>query len=248
VQLELLERVAATGTPTIAVVISGRVHTLAVVERLADATLLAWLPGIEGGTALAAILSGAEAPSGRLPVTLPHHVGQVPVHHAHRAGGGRSQFWGDYTDAPSAPLHPFGFGLSTTTFGYDELEVHEGSTRTPTTVSVRVSNTGPRTGTEVVQCYVGDQVASVARPERQLIGFTRVSLEPGASARVTFTLHPSRLAFFDERFEFVCEPGAFTVELGGCAGQPACSASFDLDGDVEAYRQRDVVATAVTID
>ena len=247
VQLDLLREVAATGTPTIAVVVSGRVHTLAEVEAAASATLLAWLPGIEGGTALADVLLGAVAPSGRLPVSLPRHVGQLPVHYNHRAGGARSEFWGDYTDSPTSPLHPFGFGLSTTTFAYDQLEVIEGSTTGPTTLQVRVTNTGDRAGAEVVQCYAADEVASVARPERQLVGFTRVDLEPGSSVTVTFTLHPSRLAFYDEQFEFVCEPGAFRIELGGCAGAPELTTTVDLTGDVEPYRQRDVVATTVEL-
>ncbi len=218
VQLELLDRVAATGTPVVTVVVSGRVHTLDVVEERSAATLLAWLPGIEGGTALADVLLGAVAPSGRLPVSLPRSVGQVPVHYNHRAGGGRSQFWGDYTDSPSGPLHPFGFGLSTTTFTYSPVLVEEGSTTEPTRVTVTVTNSGGRSGAEVVQCYVHDETASVARPERQLVGFTRIDLDPGEARRVTFVIHPSRLAFFDENFHFVCEPGAFRVEVGGCAG------------------------------
>ncbi len=246
-QLALLRAVHATGTPTIAVVVSGRVHTLAEVEAHSAATLLAWLPGVEGGTALADVLLGAVAPSGRLPVSLPRHVGQLPVHHNHRSGGGRSNFWGDYTDSPTSPLHPFGFGLSTTTFAYDEPTVVEGSTEEPTTISVRITNTGGVDGDEVVQCYVRDQVASVARPERQLVGFARTHLAAGASCTVTFTLHPSRLAFYDEDMDFVCEPGAFGLELGGCAGQPARSTTFDLAGDVVRYRQREVVATAVEI-
>ncbi len=248
VQLDLLRAVTATETPTVAVVVSGRVHTLAEVESLADATLLAWVPGIEGGTALAQVLLGEVAPSGRLPVSLPRSVGQLPVHYNHRAGGGRSQFWGDYTDGPAAPLHPFGFGRSTTTFGYDDLVVVDGSTREPTRLGVTVTNTGPRAGDEVVQCYATDESASVARPDRQLVGFARLTLAPGESRRVELAVHPSRLAFYDDSFEFVCEPGAFRFELGGHAGAPAVSTTVDLSGDVEAYRQRDVVATTVTVE
>ena len=248
VQLDLLRAVHATGTPVVAVVVSGRVHTLAEVEAHAASTFVAWVPGVEGGTALAEVLLGTVAPSGRLPISLPRSVGQVPVHHAPRAGGGRSQFWGDYTDSPSAPLHPFGFGLTTTTFAYEDLLVAQGTTEEPTSLTVTVTNTGDRTGTEVVQCYVCDEVASVARPERQLIGFTRVELAPGASATVTFTVHPSRLAFFDEDLRFVCEPGAFRAELGGCAGRPEVVATVDLDGDVREYHQREVVATRLQVE
>ena len=246
-QLELLGEVAATGTPTVAVILSGRVHTLAEVEESAGATLLAWVPGIEGGTALARILLGETAPSGRLPISLPRSVGQVPVHHAPRAGGGRSQFWGDYTDGPTSPLHPFGYGLSTTTFDYSDLQATPGSTTETTMISVRVANTGAIAGTEVVQLYARDEVASVARPERQLVGFTRVRLEPGESRTVTFALHPSRLAFFDDEFAFVVEPGAFDLEVGGWAGEPATRTTVDLGGEVHQYRQRDVVATAASI-
>jgi beta-glucosidase len=246
-QLELLQAVAATGTPTVAVVVSGRVHALAEVEQAAGATLVAWVPGIEAGSALAAVLLGAVAPSGRLPVTIPHRVGQVPTFYGHRAGGGRSQFWGTYTDCPAAPLHPFGFGLSTTEFTYTDLHVEVGSTTETTMVSVRITNTGGRAGTEVVQLYVRDEVASVARPERQLVGFTRVPLQPGEAGTVTFALHPSRLAFYDEDFRFVCEPGAFDLEVGGWAGAPAAVHTVDLGGEVHQYRQRDVVATATTI-
>lgn len=247
VQEELLTAVAATGTPVISVVISGRVHTLARVEELSSATLLAWVPGQQGGTAIADVLFGAVAPSGRLPVSLPRHVGQVPVHYNHRAGGGSSAFWGDYSDAPATPLHPFGFGLSTTTFGYSDLVVEAGTTARPTTVAVTVSNTGSRNGAEVVQLYVHDESASVARPDRQLVGFTRLELPVGDSRRVTFTVHPSRLAFFDDSFEFVCEPGAFRLEVGGFAGSPALDETVNLGGEVHQYRQIDVVATTATV-
>jgi beta-glucosidase len=248
VQLDLLRAVHATGTPTVAVVVSGRVHTLAEVEAHSAATLLAWVPGVEGGTALAQLLLGDEAPSGRLPIALPRSVGQLPVHASQRAGGDRSQFWGDYTDAPASPLHPLGFGLSTTTFEYSALRIDAGDTERPTHLCATVTNTGARHGTEVVQCYVRDEVASVARPERQLVGFARVELAPGASATVHLELHPSRLAFHDEQFDLVVEPGVFTVELGGCAGEPALTGSFELDGDITAVAPSGIVATRVRID
>ena len=115
-------------------------------------------------------------------------------------------------------------------------------------IGVTVTNSGAVSADEVVQCYVGDQMASVARPERQLVGFARVPLEAGTSKRVTFTIHPSRLAFHDDDFHFVCEPGAFRVEIGGWAGNPAITETFDLEGDIEDHRQRDVVATVVTVE
>jgi len=247
VQLELLDAVAETGTPVVTVIVSGRVHTLDVVEERSGAVLLAWLPGIEGGTAIADVLLGSVAPSGRLPVSLPRAVGQVPVHYNHRAGGGRSQFWGEYTDSPSSPLHPFGFGLSTTTFTYHDLLVEVGSTEESTTISVDVTNSGGVDADEVVQCYAHDETASVARPERQLVGFGRVHVPAGGTRRVSFELHPSRLAYFDEDFDCVCEPGAYRIEVGGCAGRPALVETIDLPGEVVHHPQRRWVATVFTV-
>jgi beta-glucosidase len=248
VQLELLDAVAATGTPVVTVVVSGRVHTLDVVEERSAAVLVAWVPGVEGGSGLADVLCGVVAAAGRLPVSLPRSVGQVPVHYDQRAGGGRSMFWGDYADSPAGSLHPFGHGLSTTTFSYSPVIVDEGTTAVPTRITVTVTNTGSRPGAEVVPCFVQDEVASVARPERQLVGFARVELDPGESRLITFELHPSRLAFHDEELRLVCEPGAFRLELGGAAGTPIEVTTFDLTGDVVEYRQRDVVATAVHLE
>ncbi|HPG14462.1 MAG TPA: fibronectin type III-like domain-contianing protein, partial [Microthrixaceae bacterium] len=110
-----------------------------------------------------------------------------------------------------------------------------------------VTNTGTRDGVEVVQLYAHDETASVARPDRQLVGFARVPLVVGEARTVQFTLHPSRLAFFDDSFDFVCEPGSYRLEVGGWAGSPALTAGLDLGGDLEPYRQVEVVATTVRI-
>ena len=169
------------------------------------------------------------------------------MHYNHRAGGNASAFWGDYTDSPASPLHPFGYGLSTTTFEYSDLTVDEGTTTAPTSVSVTVANSGERDGVEVVQLYAHDESASVARPDRQLVGFARVPVPAGGSRRVTFELHPSRLAFFDDTFDFVCEPGTFRLEVGGWAGAPALTATANVTGELHEYRQIEVVATSVSV-
>jgi beta-glucosidase len=153
-------------------------------------------------------------------------------------------FWGEYTDSPTTPLFAFGHGLTYTSFGYSPLTVvSSGSTREPVVVQVAVTNTGARRGTEVVQLYVRDDVASVARPAQQLVGFTRVELEPGAGATVRFDVHPSRLAFYDEAMRFVVEPGMFTFTCGGASDRADAEASVELVGDVADYLQREVVAT-----
>jgi beta-glucosidase len=247
VQGELVAAVAATGTPTVVVVLSGRVHTLGPVTEQAAATLVLWPPGEEGGHGLADVLFGAADPGGRLPVTLPRSVGQIPIHSGRRAGGGRSEFHGDYTDSPTTPLFPFGHGLSYTTFEYGELEIEAGSTASPSPISVRITNTGDRPGSTVVQLYVTDDVAPVARPQRALAGFVRLTLDQGQARTVHFELHPTRLAFFDEAMRFVTEPGSFTVDVGASSGDIRLTGSLDLTGPVVESLQRHVVATTARV-
>ncbi|GAB4216860.1 MAG: glycoside hydrolase family 3 N-terminal domain-containing protein [Roseiflexaceae bacterium] len=248
VQVELVEALAATGRPLVVVVLSGRVHALERVAARANALLLLFPPGEEGGSGLADVLTGALSPSGRLPVSLPRSAGQIPVHTSYRAGGGRAMFFGDYTDSPTAPLFPFGHGLSYTSFAYAGLEASGSSTAAPVVVSLTVRNTGTRPGDEVVQLYVRDEIASVARPDQQLIGFARVALEPGQARRVTFTIHPSRLAFYDPQLRFVTEPGAFTFSAGASSADIRAQATVVLGGEVAEYRQREVVATGVRVE
>ena len=250
VQEELVTEVAATGTPTIVVVLSGRVHTLETVTAAARAVIQAWPPGEEGGHALAGILLGLgrAEPSGRLPVTLPRAVGQIPVYASPRAGGTKAMFRGSYTDAPATPLFPFGHGLTYTTFAYSPLTVQAGGTGDDVLAAIDVRNVGDRPGTEVVQLYASDRFASVARPGRQLAGFARCWIEPGGQRRVTFRIHPSRLAFYDAAMRFVVEPGAFGFGAGASALDIRAEAVAELTGPVTECTQRGVVATAVTIE
>ena len=248
VQERLVEEVAATGTPTVVVLVSGRVHAVAGIARQVSAIVQAWLPGEEGGTAIADVLFGRAEPGGRLPVSMPRTVGQVPVHHDHRAGGGRSMWRGDYVDGPSGPLFPFGHGLSYTTFAYGQLQVvASGTTEAAVVLQVDLTNTGSRPGTEVVQLYVRDEVASVARPYRQLVGFAKLALDAGESVAVTFDVHPSRLAFYDEVMRFVTEPGSFAFSVGGSSATASSRITVDLPGGIAEYRQREIVATRVRV-
>jgi beta-glucosidase len=245
VQTELIEAVAETGTPLVVVVMSGRVHSLERVAARANALVLMFPPGEEGGNGLADVLTGAVSPSGRLPVSLPRSAGQIPVYAGYRAGGGRAMFFGDYTDSPTTPLYAFGHGLSYTSFAYEDLTVRGTTTHEPVVVSVVVRNTGARAGTDVVQLYVQDQVASVARPDRMLAGFARVTLEPGQVQQVSFTVHPSRLAFYDPQMRFVVEPGTFSFGVGDSAEDIRADQVVALDGELAEYRQREIVATRV---
>ncbi|GAB4121242.1 MAG: glycoside hydrolase family 3 N-terminal domain-containing protein [Roseiflexaceae bacterium] len=248
VQAELVTAVAATGTPTIVVVISGRVHTLSAIVDHANALALMFPPGEEGGSALAEILTGAISPSGRLPVTLPRSVGQIPIHRSYRAGGGMAMFFGDYIDSPTSPLFAFGHGLSYTSFSYEGLSITSGSTNDLIRVSFTLRNSGERAGEEVVQLYVRDDIASVVRPDQQLIGFARVALAAGEARQVTFTIHPSRLAFYNIAMQFVTEPGEFSFSIGASSADIRATQTITLSGEVAHYRQREIIATSVQVE
>jgi beta-glucosidase len=238
-QTDLVEAVSATGTPTIVVVVSGRVHTLGRITAAADAVVWVPPPGEEGGHALADVLTGAVNPSGRLPVTLPRHVGQLPLHHDMRARGDRSEIYGDYVDCESSPLFAFGHGLSYTTFEYGPLRAEAGTTASRTIIGVEVTNVGARAGEEVVQLYCRDDVASVARPARELVGFTRVHLGPGESATVGFVVPSSRLAFHNHTMHRVTEPGTFTFFVGASSIDTRAEATVELTGDTVLHPVRD---------
>ena len=247
-QSRLVSEVAATGIPTVVVVISGRVHTLESEAAAADAVVWSILPGEEGGNAIADVLTGATNPAGRLPVSLPRHVGQVPLHHDMRARGDRSEFYGDYVDRDVQALYWFGHGLSYTTFAYGEPSAVGGSTTEPTTVSLSVTNTGDRDGDEVVQLYVTDDVASVARPARELIGFARVPIPAGETRSVGFTVDPSRLAFHGPDMGLATEPGSFTFRVGPSSYAPTMrEIRVTLGGETTRHDRRSIVATTTEI-
>ncbi|MDH4196591.1 MAG: glycoside hydrolase family 3 C-terminal domain-containing protein, partial [Candidatus Aminicenantes bacterium] len=211
-QAELIRRVAATGTPTVVVIYGGSAVEMSEWISDADAVLLAWYPGEEGGGAVADILYGDANPSGRLPVTFPRSVGQLPLVYNHKPTGRLD----DYIDLSGEPLFPFGFGLSYTDFRYSGLTIEPGSIEPDGTarVACTVTNAGQVAGAEVVQLYVHDPLASVARPVLELKGFRRVVLAPGASETVSFELGPRELSFLGADMRDVVEPGEFQVLVG----------------------------------
>ena len=178
-QLTLIEETSSRGVPVVVVVIGGRAHSLSEVVPLANALLLAWLPGEEGGNGLADVLCGEVDAGGRLPVSLLRTVGQVGVHSGAHHGGGRSMLWGDYVETPSSPLFPFGHGLSYTTWERSDLVVEATTTTDDVVLSVTVTNTGERSGTDVVQVFFCDELASVGLPARRLLAFQRVDARTG---------------------------------------------------------------------
>jgi beta-glucosidase len=250
VQQQLVEAVAASGTPTVVVLVNGRIFALPWIAEYIPAVVEAWLPGEEGGNAIADVLFGAVNPAGRLPVSMPRAVGQVPIYYNHKAGGGRSQMLGDYTDLATTPLFSFGHGLSYSRFDYANLSVTpaEPSPHTALRIAVDVTNSGPRDGDEVVQLYVRDLVAAVTRPVKQLAGFARLHLAAGQTRRVVFTLDPSQLALFDAAMRFVVEPGAVRIMVGASSDDIRVETTITIEGTVRELSTAEIVPTAVSIE
>ncbi len=220
-QEELVRKLAGTGRRLIVVVMSGRPLTLASVAEQCDALLQAWFLGSQSGNAIADIVFGDANPSGKLPVTFPRTLGQVPIYYNHKSTGrppvDTLKYTSKYIDAPTTPLFPFGFGLSYTTFVYKNLRLSDStiSMEQPVRVMVDVENVGERDGEEVVQMYVQDEVASVTRPVKELKGFRRVALRAAEKKTAEFILTPDDLSFYDLNMKRVIEPGWFTVMVGG---------------------------------
>jgi beta-glucosidase len=211
-QEELIQRVAATGKPTVVVIVGGSAVTMRRwLDRVA-AVVDVWYPGEEGGHAVADVLFGDYNPAGRLPITFPISEGQLPLSYNHKPTGRGD----DYLDLSGQPLFPFGYGLSYTTFEYSGLAIAPGEIPADGKAIVRatVKNTGPRAGDEVVQLYIRDILASVARPVIQLAGFQRVSLAPGEEKTVSFELSSAQLRMLNKDMQWVVEPGAFRVMVG----------------------------------
>jgi beta-xylosidase len=230
VQEELLHALADTGVPVIAVLVTGRPYALGgVADRLA-AVVQAFFPGEEGGNAIAGVLTGRVNPSGRLPVEIPRDAGAQPSTYLRSRNA--AKHGGSSVDP--TPLFAFGHGLSYTTFEYDALTLSADEIAADGSVGVSctVRNTGQVAGAEVVQLYLGDPVASVARPVRWLAGFARVALDPGESARVTFRVHADRTSFTGQDLTRIVEPGNITVSVGGSSDDLPLTGSFALTGQV----------------
>ena len=237
IQQELIREVAQSGKPLILVLLNGRPLDLSWESTVADAIVEAWYPGTEGGHAVADVLSGDFNPCGKLTMTFPRNLGQVPIHYdakntgrPYTPGQGEQHYVSRYLNEPTiTPLYPFGYGLSYTTFGYSDLKVAPEKTdmKQPVAVTVTVKNTGKVRGTEVVQLYVRDLVASVTRPTRQLKGFERVTLEPGESREVCFTITSDAVGFYRQDMSFGYEPGDFKVWAGG-SSDAALEGSFEI--------------------
>ncbi|MCM8709902.1 glycoside hydrolase family 3 C-terminal domain-containing protein [Clostridium sp. SYSU_GA19001] len=218
-QEELLKALHETNKPLIVVLINGRPLTIPWVSENAASIVEAWQLGIQSGPAVADVLFGDYNPSGKLVVTFPYSVGQVPIYYNHPMTGrpaGKIKFTSKYIDGPVEPLYPFGFGLSYTTFSYNNLVLSstEVKANEKLIISVDVTNTGNVAGEEIVQVYVSDVTASRVRPVKELKGFKKILLQPGQCETVSIELNVSELGFYNENLEYIVEPGLFKIYAG----------------------------------
>lgn len=217
VQQELLEAVYRVNKNIILVLMNGRPLALPWADEHIPAILETWQLGTQSGNAIAEVIFGRYNPSGKLPMTFPRSVGQVPIYYNHtntgRPGPKKEVFWSHYSDESVKPLYPFGYGLSYTSFEYSELEIDE-KDPSKIKVSVSVKNTGQVKGEEVVQLYICDKVASVVRPVKELKGFKKILLLPGESVKTEFYLTEKELGFYDNEGQFIIEPGEFEIMVG----------------------------------
>ncbi|WP_054955075.1 glycoside hydrolase family 3 N-terminal domain-containing protein [Paenibacillus dakarensis] len=211
VQLELMQAIHKLGKPIVVIYINGRPITESWIDEHAHAILEAWYPGQEGGHAIADILYGDVNPSGRLTISIPKHVGQLPVYYSGKRSRGKR-----YLEEDSQPRYPFGYGLSYTEFSYSDLKVEPEVIKLDeyATVSLNVTNTGEREGSEVVQLYVSDAVSQYTRPAKELKGFSKINLKPGETQSVQFTIGPEELQYIGKDYKYVVEPGLFRVMVG----------------------------------
>jgi beta-glucosidase len=246
VQAELLDELLGTGTPVVVVVVSGRPYALGEVHGRAAGLVQAFMPGEEGGPAIAGVLSGRLEPVGRLPVQIPRSPGGQPGTYLQPPLGAEH---GGTTNLDPTPLFPFGHGCSYTSFEVSDLQLScsEIPTDGEFTASVRIQNTGSRQGEEVVQLYLHDLIASVARPVKQLTGFARVHLAPGQAEKVSFAVHADRTAYTNREFQRVVEPGDIEVLVGTSAVSLPCRGRVRLTGPVRVVGHDRRLVTPVSI-
>jgi beta-glucosidase len=238
-QEELVRALAATGKPIVVVLVNGRPLAIPWIAEHIPAIVEAWLPGEEGGAAIADVLFGDVNPGGKLPMTFPRAVGQLPIFYNHKPSGGKSHWHRDYVSLSVTPLFPFGHGLSYTQFEFSNLridppQVEVGSVR----ISVEVKNVGERTGDEVVQLYIRDEFASVPRPVKELKGFTRITLAPSETRTIIFDLPVDQLGYYDQDLQLIVESGTIQVMVGSSSQDIRLRGSFEIVGS----EKRDVPA------
>jgi beta-glucosidase len=230
VQENLVKALHELGKPVVVILVNGRPLSVEWINENCSAVIEAWLPGEEGGSAVAEVLFGDYNPSGRLPVSFPRNVGQIPVNYSRRPSSLRN-----YLSITSNPLFPFGHGLSYTRFEYSSLTINPEKVGQAgkVMISFDVKNVGSQKGGEVVQLYIRDNVASITRPVKELKGFKRVMLEPEEKKTIAFRLSIDQLAFYDRYMRFVVEPGTFDIMVGSSSEDIRLTGSFEVVGETK---------------
>jgi len=249
VQQELAKAILATGKPVAVVLINGRPFAVPWLDESANAILEAWLPGEEGGNAIADVLFGDVNPGGKLPITFTRHVGQVPTFYNYKPSGMRSHWYVDYVSEKVTPLYPFGYGLSFTSFEYGDLTINKKTVVEGESVdiSLKVRNSGSVAGDEVVQLYIRDEFASMPRPVKELKGYIRLTLQPAEACTVTFHLPVNQLAFYDEGLDLILEPGKITVMLGSSSEDIRLCGEFEIKGAKKVAVKERVMTCPVSV-
>ena len=236
-QLDLAKAIRATGKPVVVVLMNGRPLTINWIAENVPSVLETWFGGTQAGHAIADVLFGEVNPGGKLPVTFPRSVGQVPLYYNHKNTGRppdeKNKYTSKYLDVPWTPLFPFGFGLSYTKFKFGSLQLSTPHLRPnqSLTVSVEVENVGSRAGDEVVQLYIRDVAGSVTRPVKELKGFQRINLRPGEKRRVEFLLTPDHLGFYNREMKFAVESGEIRIMVGPNS-QELIEAKLEVEGQI----------------
>lgn len=239
-QRALMDAVFAEGKPVISVLIDGRPLSVRELDKGSRALLHAWLPGEYGAEAIVNVLTGKRNPSGKLPVTMIRDVSQIPMHYDRMQLFADPEVWAEYIDDEmNQPLYPFGYGLSYTQFGYDNLEMEQ-AVEAGGTLHLRftIRNVGDCFGEETAQVYVRDRLSSVARPSLQLAAFAKVGLKPGETKTVSVELSMSQLAFHDDRMELVVEPGEMELFVGASSRDIRLHSRFEITGDKLPVKKR----------
>ena len=216
VQEDLVRAIHATKTPIVLILINGRPLSISWEQENIPAIIEAWLPGEEGAGAIADVLFGDYNPGGKLPISIPRSVGQIPIFHNHKPTGMSSVWTWNYVEENTTPLYPFGYGLSYTQFEYSNLMIDKSTvdSRDKVQISLDVKNIGSVVGDEVVQLYLHDREAVITRPVEELFGFKRITLIPGEKATITFTISMRQLGFYNENMRYIVEPGKVDVYIG----------------------------------
>ncbi len=233
VQEKLAHLVIDIGKPVVVVLLNGRPSAIPDLAEKANAILQAWVPGEEGARAITSILLGEVNPGGKLPISIPRSVGQIPVFYNHKPSGGRSNIYGDYANEKVTPLYPFGYGLSYAKFEFSDLFLSGKQATVGETVEIscRITNVSNIAGDEVLQLYCRDLYASIPRPVKELKGFLRVNLEPGQTKSIKFKLPVNMMAFYDIDLDLVIEPGIIEVMVGSSSDEIRLHSSFEIIGD-----------------